>query len=198
MLRSATLSALIEEYSSEEVLPNETKANKLLVFLLRHGYIDEHYAEYINYFHPNSITKDEMNFILGIRNFEAIGDFSYPLTNCAQIIERIEVYEFKQPETLNFNLFDYMITQEVKGEKYDIFIKQIANDSEKSYKFIKAYIERGINQEIFIREICHYNHEIWLDILLDNTISEETQYKYFILILCYANVPDIKRGNDYI
>lgn len=197
MLRSATLSALIEEYSSEEVLPDETKENKLLVFLLRHGYIDEHYAEYINYFHPNSITKDEMNFILGIRNFEAIGDFSYPLANCAQIIERIEVYEFKQPETLNFNLFDYMITQEVKGEKYDIFIKQIVDRSEKSKEFIKAYIERGNNQEIFIHEICHYSNAIWPDILSDNTISEETQYKYFKLILCYADVHDIVSSNDY-
>lgn len=138
-----------------------------------------------------------MNFILGIRNIEAVGDFSYPLKNCSQIIERIEDYEFKQPETLNFNLFDYMITQEVKSEKYDIIIKQIVNRSEKSYEFIKAYIERGINQEIFIQEICHHSDKIWLDVLLDNTISEETQYKYFKLILCYADVPDIVLSDNY-
>ena len=197
MLRSATLSALIEEYSSEEILPDEIKENKLLVFLLRHGYIDEHYAEYINYFHPNSITKDEMNFILGIRNFEAVGDFSYPLANCAQIIERIEDYEFKQPETLNFNLFDYMISQEVKGEKYDIFIKQIVDRSEKSNEFIKAYIERGNNQENFIQEICHYSDKICLEILSDNTISDETKYKYFKLILLYADETDIVLSNNY-
>ena len=45
MLRSYTLSTLIERYSVEEILPEETKGNKLLVFLLRHGYIDENYGE---------------------------------------------------------------------------------------------------------------------------------------------------------
>lgn len=88
-LRFYTLSLLIKKYSSEGILPDDVRENKLLVFLLRNGYIDENYVEYINYFHPNSITKDEMNFILGIRNFEAVGDFSYELKNCNQILERI-------------------------------------------------------------------------------------------------------------
>lgn len=100
-------------------------------------------------------------------------------------------------ETLNFNLFDYMIVQEQKGEKYDVLINQIVNESEKSKEFIKAYIERGINQEVFIREICHYSDRIWFNILLDNTISEETQYKYFKLILYYADVSDIVLGDNY-
>ena len=37
--------------------------NKLLVFMLRRGYIDEKYANYINYFKGTSITKEDMNLI---------------------------------------------------------------------------------------------------------------------------------------
>lgn len=195
MLRSYTLSTLIERYSAEEILPEEIKQNKLLVFFLRHGYIDENYTEYINYFHPNSITKDEMNFILGIRNFEAVGDFSYELKNCSQILERIEDYEFKQPETLNFNLFDYMVLQKKRGDKYDNMMQQITDRSTKSKEFIKAYLERGINIEIFIQEICHKSDSIWLDLVTDNTVSEDTKYNYLSLILCNVDILDIESNN---
>ncbi len=196
LLHSYALSTLIERYSAEEILSEETRENKLLVFLLRHGYIDENYAEYINYFHPNSITKDEMNFILGIRNFEAVGDFSYELKNCSQILERIEDYEFKQPEALNFNLFDYMILQKKRGDKYDNMMQQITDRSTKSKEFIKAYLERGINIEIFIQEICHKSDSIWLDLVTDNTVSEDKKYNYLSLVLCNVDISDIE-SNDY-
>lgn len=194
-LRSYSLSTLINKFSSEEILPSEIRENKLLVFLLRHGYIDENYTDYINYFHPNSITQGEMNFILGIRNFESVGVFSYPLKNCGQILERIEDYEFRQSETLNFNLLDYMLTQKEKGEKYDVFMKQITNRSEKSREFIRAYLERGINLQVFIQEICHNSDTVWLDLITDNSISENTEYKYLSLILGNAGINDIK-NND--
>lgn len=196
LLRSYTLSPLIKKYSSEEILPDDVRENKLLVFLLRHGYIDEHYAEYINYFHPNSITKDEMNFILGIRNFEAVGDFSYELKNCSHILERIEDYEFKQSEALNFNLLDYMICQKEKGDKYHNMMQQITDRSTKSKEFIKAYLERGVNIEIFIQEICHKSDSIWLDLVTDNTVSEDKKYNYLSLVLCNVDISDIE-NNDY-
>jgi hypothetical protein len=34
--------------------------------MLRNGFIDENYADYINYFHPNSISKDEISHVNGI------------------------------------------------------------------------------------------------------------------------------------
>ena len=196
MLRFYSLSTLIERYSVEEIFFEETKENKLLVFLLRHGYIDENYTEYINYFHPNSITKNEMNFILGIRNFEAVGDFSYELKNCSQILERIEDYEFSQPEALNFNLLDYMILQKERaGSKYDVMLQQIVNHSEKSKAFIKAYIDRGINIKDFIHDICHESLWIWFDFFTDNSLSEDKKYKYLEFMLCNADMEDIENNN---
>lgn len=196
LLRSYTLSTLIETYSVEEILPEETKGNKLLVFLLRHGYIDENYTEYINYFYPNSITKHEMNFILGIRNFEAVSDFSYELKNCSQIMERIEDYEFKQPEALNFNLLDYMILQKEKASsKYDVMLHQIINHSEKSKEFIKAYVDRGLNLKDFIYDICHESEWIWFDFFTDNSLSEDKKYKYLEFMLNHADIADIENNN---
>lgn len=194
-LRSYTLSLLIKKYSSEGILPDDVRENKLLVFLLRNGYIDENYVEYINYFHPNSITKDEMNFILGIRNFEAVGDFSYELKNCNQILERIEDYEFKQSEALNFNLLDYILLQKEKGNKYDNIMQQIVNHSTISKEFIKAYLDRDFNLKIFIHDLCHKSDWIWFDFITDNSLSEDKKYKYLELMLCSADIADIENNN---
>ena len=70
-LSSRSLRWLIENDSSENVLSKEVKDNKFLVFLLRRGYLDEKYANYINYFKGNSITTNDMNFILAVKNQES-------------------------------------------------------------------------------------------------------------------------------
>lgn len=86
-INSKTLQQLITKFDVKEVLSENVLQNKLLVFMLRNGYIDETYTNYINYFHPNSITKDDMNFILAVRNHEAKEDYSYHLTKVEQIVE---------------------------------------------------------------------------------------------------------------
>ena len=67
-LSGMSIVELLKVYPTNEVFSANVKANKLLVFLLRRGYIDEKYASYINYFKGTSITKDDMNFILAVKN----------------------------------------------------------------------------------------------------------------------------------
>lgn len=136
-----------------------------------------------------------MNFILGIRNFEAVGDFSYELKNCNQILERIEDYEFKQSEALNFNLLDYILLQKEKGNKYDNIMQQIVNHSTISKEFIKAYLDRDFNLKIFIHDLCHKSDWIWFDFITDNSLSEDKKYKYLELMLCSADIADIENNN---
>ena len=39
------------------------------------------FESYINYFHPNSITKEDMNFVLGVRNNKKVENYVYPISN---------------------------------------------------------------------------------------------------------------------
>ncbi len=142
----------------------------------------------LNYFHPNSINKEEMNFILGIRNFEAVGDYAYELRNLDQIFERIEDYEFKQTEVLNYRLFDYMIENKNNTQKFKYLMRQLSNHSNKCIDFIKSYIERGSNIESFIEELCKVNFDLWFDLTGDNTVTELAKYKYLELILKHVNI----------
>lgn len=196
-LNDNTLQQLIETNSIEDVLPSDVRKNDLLVFLLRHGYINESYADYINYFHPGSISKEELNFILSVRNHNGFKDFVFPITHCENVCERLFDYEFEQPETLNFDLLDFLLNTPEQGNKLQRIIRQITNRSGLSHNFIKGYIERNKNIEQFMQIICHESHYIWEDIAYDEQLTNETKDKYFKMIIKNCAVEDIFE-NDYV
>ncbi|BAK47810.1 hypothetical protein CXIVA_18430 [Clostridium sp. SY8519] len=189
-LRTYSIQKIISEFGTE-FLSEEVKENDLLVFLLRNGFIDENYANYINYFHPNSISKDEMNFILAVRNHRSEMDYTYPLKSVSQIYDRLQDYEFQQKEALNYNLTDYVLEKRRGSSAEGYLISQLTNHSVSSMSFIKSYIERGRNIERLIQLLCHGNDHFWVDVCKDTGISLETRFVYLGLILSYASTDDI-------
>ena len=194
-LRAKTVQQLLESNSPEDVLPENVRANNLLMFMLRHGYINENYADYINYFRPGSITKEELNFILWIRDFKGENDFSFAIKHCANVTDRLYDYEFGQVEVLNYDLADYLISHECNSDKQQAFIEQLVNQSKTSVKFIKAYIDRGVNKEQFIRLLCHASPLIWTEFMYDKQLSLEKKNQYFKLMIGACDVYDIENNN---
>lgn len=189
-LRTYSIQKIISEFGTE-FLSEEVKENDLLVFLLRNGFIDENYANYINYFHPNSISKDEMNFILAVRNHRSEMDYTYPLKSVSQIYDRLQDYEFQQKEALNYDLTDYVLEKRRGSSAEGYLISQLTNHSVSSMSFIKSYTERGRNIERLIQLLCHGNDQFWVDVCKDTGISLETRFVYLGLILSYASTGDI-------
>lgn len=185
------LKTLIEKFGSEAVFSDKVKENKFLVFLLRKGYINENYADYINYFHPNSITKEEMNFVRGVRMQEAFGGFLYPIRNVEQVCERIEDYEFGQAEALNFDIVDYLITKQINSRKCTELFNGLAKGEDEFYRFIKEYIERKKNIDKFINILCKFWTQFWDKILNDEILTEDKKFEYLALILKFADIKDI-------
>lgn len=101
-----SLKKLIEKFGVNNVLSEKVAENKLLVFMLRRGYIDEKYANYINYFKGTSITKEDMNYILAVKNMEKL-PYNYNLTKVGMVIQRLQPYEFEQKSIFNFILLEY-------------------------------------------------------------------------------------------
>lgn len=193
-LRTYSMSRIIQEFGID-FFSGKVKENDLIIFLLRNGFIDENYEDYINYFHPKSISKDEMNFILGVRNHRSDMDYTYPLDNVARVFERLQDYEFKQKEVLNYDLADYLLEEKVSSSSTDYFVNQLSNHSTESMIFIKSYVERERNVEILIPLLCKNNHMLWEEITEDNGITLETRFKYLNYILVNAEIDDILAQN---
>lgn len=194
-LESMSLKEMLCLYPPDKVLSENVCANKLVVFLLRKGFIDEKYPNYINYFHASSITRDDMNYILSIRNQEAL-PFSYALSRCEQVIKRLLPYEFEQKEVYNFDLMDQLLKSEKEVEKRNRLFNQLADEHEISWRFIDEYWDRTQNQDKFIILLCDAWSELWNVIYFNSILSEERKKNYFISICKNASIEVIKKLNQ--
>ena len=180
-LSGMTLKGIIESYSSEEVLSGEIRKNQLLTFLLRRGYIDEKYANYINYFKGTSITKNDMNYILSVKNQSPL-DFDYQLTKTAMVIERLQDYEYEQKAIYNFNLLEELLSNG-SSLKRNVFITQLADGNEISWRFIDEFIDKTAHKEKFIRFLAEKWTGMWKSIATKDTLTYERQLQYLRIML---------------
>ena len=195
-LRANTLQQLLLNKEFEEELPEEVKKNRLLMVLLRNGYINENYADYINYFREGSISRSELNFIRTIRNNQGECQFDYVIHHHANVIEKLFEHEFSQVELLNYSLMDYMLQNRIESLQMQVLIKQVTNRSEISREFIKSYLLRKHNIPEFVKQITAVSKHIWKDIETDTLLTEENKLYYLNAILSYANIDCIKE-NDF-
>lgn len=192
-----TLAELIENYPLDDYLPDEVKENDLLVFLLRRGYIDEQYASYINYFKGNSISREDQNFILAVKNRKRLPQ-SYKLTKVANVADRLRVIDFSQKEIYNNDLMDYMLREySSTDQKLEAFIKQLTNETEDSWLFVSNYLALETDQAKknrckFIRILSHAWHNMFNYIQDRIDLSPETVDCYLELIFKFADTSDIK------
>ena len=184
------LKEIIEEYGTGW-LDEDVTNNQLLLFLLRHGYIDENYADYINYFYPNSITKEDMNFILAVRGHQSEYANDYQLNNVETVCDYLDVSEFRQKEVLNLGLVDYVLGEKTASEQMRLLISQLSNRSEESISFVKQYLEKGKNQKTFIRYLRQKYSTFWKDTIQRFNISKEKQFEYLSLMVEFADIGDV-------
>lgn len=192
-LSGMSIKELLKVYPANEVLSENVKANKLLVFLLRRGYIDEKYASYINYFKGTSITKDDMNFILAVKNQTPL-DFDYHLTKIPMVVERLQTYEFEQKAIYNFDLLEELLGEE-NSEKLMAFIQQLADGDDLSWRFIDEFVNRTSKLPLFIRLLSKNWAGMWAHISADETLTYDHQLMYLQNILSESEISTIEAQN---
>ncbi len=91
----------------KEICFNDVKGNEyfdLLKYLLRNGYIDESYNDYMSFFYDNSLTVNDKMFLRSITDRKA-KKYDYPIDNVALVFSNLNPVDFTQEETKNFSLF---------------------------------------------------------------------------------------------
>ena len=190
-----TLKKLIEEFGVHNVLSEKVAENKLLVFLLRRGYIDEKYANYINYFKGTSITKEDMNYILAVKNMEKL-PYNYNLTKVGMVIQRLQPYEFEQKSIFNFILLEYLLSEENENEKRMILIDQLSDRTVESWEFIDEFIEQTQYKERLIQLLAMRWPDMWNDIVQNISITYERKIFYLQLLIDNVDTKRLFELND--
>lgn len=192
-LRNISFSELCETYEPKDILDFNFDDNLFLIFALRNGYINEKYSDYINYFHANSITNRDMNFILNVRNHGGINSWS-SLSKIDQVIKRLSVYEFDQKEIYNFDLLEYMLKNDSNSEKCQRFIKQLSDEDERSWYFINTFMDltQYTNKDLFIQLLGGAWKGIWDYIYNEPLLADTRKLFYLELLLKNCTIEQIK------
>lgn len=179
----------IKKYDISQIakLENSTIFEKiekenLLKFLIRERHIQEDYYDYISYFFPGSLTLKDRDFVLSIKDDKPL-QFEYLLTNMDEVIKNLQAKDFESKAILNFNLLDYMLKKDIKGEKFDNFTHNLSDGSDVSKKFILSFLLITQEQKKFTNIIVEKFKNIWLYIFKESHLTFEKQKEYFQIFL---------------
>ena len=184
-------SSLREILSEGKIKINCTddKKKELIDILLRNGYINENYLDYISVFHEGALSKTDYQFLINVKR-ELSPQFDYTLNKKEELLKRINLYTFEKECILNFDLVDALIISQYT-DKTDTLFKQLANEHETTIKFINEYIDKSKHKSMFVNQLCSYWNNIWRYIRQEPSYTDERKEQYFLLILKYANFNDL-------
>ena len=194
-LSMLSLQSLIEKYGTDEVLTSvSVRKNDLLVFLLRKGYINEEYAGYINFFKANSITTEDMNFILSIKNQKPL-PFTYSLTKIPETLERLQIHEFGEKAILNFSLLKYMLLATHYDAQLEVFFEQLSNESTTSWNFINEFIDVEETEKYFVKRLATAWPGLWESVYYNNALTYDRKMRYIEWLMVYTDLETLKQQN---
>lgn len=155
-LRTLPLHQILNKYSANDFY-KDTEENRLIAFLIRAGYIDENYYDYISYFYPGVMTPSDREFILDLK----IGikkDYNYVIYKPKAVVNDIHESLFSKYEILNVSILDFIV--ENKND-YPVYYIHLKNNIKKhnALDFISAFYNGGKQQELFFNDIF----TVWSD-----------------------------------
>lgn len=165
---------------------NEIKSSEyfdLLKYLIRDGYIDETYTDYMTYFYENSLSRNDKMFLRSITDQKG-KDFTYQLKNPKLVVTRLREVDFEKEEALNFDLLAYLLQTPAQVNLIERLFKQLRKD--RRVEFIRSYFETERAQSGFINRLNTQWPEFFSYALTDSEFSADWVKRYSIGTLYYS------------
>lgn len=176
---------------------NDIKSSEyfdLLKFLIRNGFINETYPDYMTYFYDNSLTRTDKMFLRSVTDQKA-KEHTYHIQEPQMVLTRLRIVDFEKEEILNFDLISYMLS---KKTTYASQIKRLVSQlkDNRRYDFILKYIEFGEEKSLFIQVINKYWVKFFENILSESCFGEEKRKKIAQLSLCASSKEELEAINQ--
>ncbi|UJD79423.1 hypothetical protein FS595_06810 [Serratia rubidaea] len=170
----------------EERYFNEIKSSEyfdLLKYLIRDGYIDETYTDYMTYFYENSLSRIDKMFLRSITDQKG-KEFTYQLKNPKLVVARLREVDFEQEEALNFDLLAYLLQTPAQVNLIKRLFKQLRKD--RRVEFIRGYFETERAQPVFINRLNTQWPEFFSYALTESEFSADWVKLYSIGTFYYS------------
>lgn len=175
---------------------NEIKSSEyfdLLKYLIRNGYIDETYADYMTYFYENSLSRIDKTFLRSVTDKKA-KEYTYQLMSPQMVVSHLRLVDFNQEEILNFDLLTFLLHTQSHTEYLERFVNQLKETE--NFKFIGAYFDVTNEMSAFIKCLNTKWPEIFNLALHRNSLTEQQIRQYSIFSIYYSDDDIIKNVNE--
>ena len=152
-----------------------------LNIVLREGYINENYWEYISVFYPGSLTYEDKQFVLDVFAGRS-NSYDYHLNLVENVLKKLTKESTKylgSKASLNFDIMDYIAPNGTIAY-IEPYMLQMSSHPD----FVVQYIERGGKAlGDFMNLLCAYWPNFWLYVLSE--LEKDKEY-YLNLIIKHA------------
>lgn len=182
----------------KEIKFNEIKGSAyfpLIKFLVRNGYIDETYPDYMTYFYEHSLSRIDKIFLRSVTDEDA-KDYGYQLKAPAMVLARLSMASFEKEEVLNFDLLAYLLDNLNSDNKTKMLkmLQQIRVN--KNFKFINLYFESGKSTAPFVKMLNGAWPTAFEIILAESNFTEERKKQYALESLYHTDDSTLEKVNS--
>lgn len=156
----------------------------LLKYLIRNGYIDETYADYMTYFYENSLSRIDKIFLRSVADKKA-KEYTYRLKDPEMVISRLKLSDFEQEEILNFDLFAYLLRTPLHVNFLEKFIDQL-KESE-NFHFVGDFFNITTERPVYVKYLNTRWPEAFATALKEKALTEKQIRQYSICSIYYCN-----------
>ncbi len=180
-----SIAEMIDEFTPDQFVTDVKNIKKdFIIYLLRNGFIDENYFDYISYFYANSLSEDETQYLLLIKN-QQNPNFALLVknSNFSNVIARIKYNEWKLPAVLNYSVLYCILLFD--DSHIDVFLSALWNYkrfNRNSLFLSKFRAEPYIQSKLYCRLYSLFSTEKdWFITLFDDEESIVV-YKFFVAV----------------
>lgn len=163
----------------------------LIKFLIRNGYIDETYPDYMTYFYGNSLSRVDKIFLRSVSD-KIAKEFTYVLKDPSTVVARMRGADFEEEEVLNFSLFRYLLSSE-DGNLHR-FIKLLKVNER--FDFILQFWKTEKETKEFVKALNYYWPSVFKGILNDNHFSDDQKRMYVVDSFYYSSTDEVLGLNE--
>lgn len=164
--------------TNEDIFGQEFANKDILKLFIKDGQIDEDYHDYISYFFDGSITLNDREFLLSIKNNRPLA-FTYELTKIEELLKRINNRNFNSSAILNFDLINFLLdNSELHNNLLEKLLLKLSDESNESIKFIFELINHVDNshKKKFAPFIWS---KFWWYVIKKSDFSDKKKDEYF-------------------
>ncbi len=188
------LKALIDADLAFE-FPEEYQANRLLVYLVKNGHIDESYPNYISYFYEGKLTLNDREFILSILNGPPLPK-NAQVPNPAIVYESLHLDNFGNPAILNIAFYNWLKANPKRhSTELDRIKELLVKNHDHAFDFIEACLSVPDTITFLLESVIPEWPGYWIYLTEEKKLDDQNLSKHFMLLLKHLKADIIKPLN---